>query len=59
MHLFPTFLWRGDVPGAARQQLHDGLMTELAAMGAPLASLKPVKTGSRTRICICARVLSR
>ena len=41
MHLFPTFLWRGDVPAAARRQLHAGLMTELAAMGAPLTALKP------------------
>jgi uncharacterized protein (TIGR02466 family) len=41
MHLFPTFVWRGDVPAASRQELADILMKELAAMGAPLAGLRP------------------
>lgn len=41
MHLFPTFVWRGDVPAAARQELAEILMKELAAMGAPLAGLRP------------------
>ena len=41
MHLFPTFIWRGDVPAVARQDLTNKLLKDLAAMGAPLANLKP------------------
>jgi uncharacterized protein (TIGR02466 family) len=41
MHLFPTFVWRGDVPDEARQELSETLLQELAALGAPLANLRP------------------
>jgi uncharacterized protein (TIGR02466 family) len=41
MHLFPTYVWRGDVPDGARQELSETLLQELAALGAPLASLRP------------------
>ena len=41
MHLFPTFVWRGDVPDGVRLELSEKLLKELAALGAPIASLKP------------------
>ena len=41
MHLFPTFVWRGDVPDDVRQELSATLLMELAALGAPLENLKP------------------
>lgn len=41
VHLFPTFLWRGDVPDAARLRLSASLLKALAELGAPLANLKP------------------
>jgi uncharacterized protein (TIGR02466 family) len=40
MHLFPTYVWRGDVPEAARLELADILLKELASLGAPVAHLK-------------------
>lgn len=41
MHLFPTFVWRGDVPDRLRLELSATLLKQMAMLGAPLTSLKP------------------
>lgn len=41
MHLFPTFVWRGDVPDDTRLELASTLLKELEALGAPIANLRP------------------
>jgi uncharacterized protein (TIGR02466 family) len=41
MQIFPTFVWKGDVPAGAREPLNAELLAALAGMGAPLSGLRP------------------